>query len=63
VERYLKIPDVHFVHYSRTDGDADPEAVLEKKRRYATVQKRLREKYADRPEVLEHLSVDYGVEV
>lgn len=63
VERYLRIPGVHFVHYSRTDGDADPEAVLEKKRRYATVQKRLREKYADQPEVLQHLSVDYGVEV
>ncbi len=62
LRRVKELPGYHFTHFSATDGpDAKQEAVLEKKRRYAAIQARLREKYAGRPEILRGLQVDYGV--
>ena len=60
IDKKLRLEGVQLVHYSRTDGPtADRLALAEKTRRYAAVQERLREKYQDDPQVLEHLSVNY----
>jgi len=54
--------DYQLIHYSRTDGpSADPDLLLEKKRRYAMIQAKLKDKYKNDPQVLAQLTVDYGV--
>lgn len=62
VQNVLELPGYQMIHHSQTDGpNSDPQVVLEKNKRYAAVQARLREKYADQPDILVGLNVNYMV--